>query len=92
MSKHRRAESGRLRKKTQEHQLMDRLEWEFEFPPRMSHGVMNVVTETFFDNREIGADQVDYTRLSIKEGPGNSMEELRKVLVKLTRELMGNEN
>jgi len=87
-SEHRRAEYRRLRKKTQEHEFIDRLEGEFEFSPRESRGVLDVVTEMFFDNREIGAGQVDYTCVSAEEGPGKSMEELKKVRVKLTRDLV----
>lgn len=87
-SEHRRAEYGRLRKKTQEHGFIDRLEREFEFSPRESRGVLDVVMEMFFDNREIGAGQVEYTCVSGEEGPGKSMDELRKVQVKLTRDLV----
>lgn len=87
-SVHRRAEYGRLRKKTQEHEFIDRLEREFEFSPRESRGVLDVVTEMFFDNREIGAGQVEYTCVSAEEGPGKSMDELTKVRVKLTRDLV----
>jgi hypothetical protein len=87
-SEHRRAEYGRLRKKTQEHEFVDRLEREFEFSPRVSRGVLDVVGEMFFDNREIGAGQVEYTCVSAEEGPGKSMDELQKVRVKLTRDLV----
>jgi len=87
-SVHRRSTYGRLRKKTQEHEFVDRLEREFEFSPRESRGVLDVVTEMFFDNREIGAGQVEYTCVSAEEGPGKSMEELTKVRVKLTRDLV----
>jgi hypothetical protein len=91
-SEDRRAEYGRLRKKTQEHEFIDRMEREFEFSPRVSRGVLDVVTEMFFDNREIGAGQVDYTCVSAEEGPGKSMEELKKVRVKLTRALVSDED
>jgi hypothetical protein len=87
-SVHRRAAYGRLRKKTREHEFIDRLEREFEFSPRESRGVLDVVTEMFFDNREIGAGQMEYTCVSAGEGPGKSMEELAKVRVKLTRDLV----
>jgi hypothetical protein len=87
-----RAEYGRLRKKTQEHEFVDRLEREFEFFPRMSRGVLDVVTEMFFDNREIGAGQVDYTCVSAEEGPGKTMDDLKKVRVKLTRDLASDED
>lgn len=91
-SEHRRAEYGRLRKKTQEREFIDRLEREFEFSPRVSRGVLDVVGEMFFDNREIGAGQVDYTCVSVEEGPGKTMEELKKVRVKLTRDLVSDED
>ena len=77
-SEHRRAEYGRLRKKTEEHEFLDRLEREFEFSPRLSRGVLEVVAEMFFDSRELGAGQVDYTCVSAEEGPGKAMEELEK--------------
>jgi hypothetical protein len=91
-SRHRQAEYGRLRKKTHEHEFVDRLEQEFNFSPRESRGVLEVVTEMFFDNREIGAGQVDYTCVSAEEGSGKSMEELKKVRVKLTRDLVSDED
>jgi len=53
---------------------------------------LDVVTEMFFDNREIGAGQVDYTCVSAEEGPGKPMEELQKVRVKLTRDLVSDED
>lgn len=87
-SVHREAEYDRLRKKTREHEFVDRLEREFEFSPRESRGVLEVVEEMFFKNREIGAGQIEYTCVSAEEGPGKSMEELKKVRVKLTKELM----
>jgi hypothetical protein len=91
-SEHRRAEYGRLRKKTQEHEFVDRLEREFEFSPRVSRGVLDVVGEMFFDNREIGAGQVEYTCVSAEEGSGKTMEDLKKVRVKLTRDLVSDED
>lgn len=91
-SKHRQAEYLRRRKKTQEHEFVERLEREFEFSPRVSRGVLDVVTEMFFDNRELGAGQVDYTCVSAEEGPGKPMEELQKVRVKLTRALVSDED
>src|SRR5512140_618630 len=91
-SEHRRAAYGRLRKKTQEHEFVDRLEREFEFSPRVSRGVLEVVSELFFENRELGAGQVDYTCVSAEEGPGKSMQELKKVRVKLTRDLVSDQD
>jgi hypothetical protein len=91
-SEHRRAAYGRLRKKTQEHEFVDRLEREFEFSPRLSRGVLEVVSELFFENRELGAGQVDYTCVSAEEGPGKPMEELKKVRVKLTRDLVSDQD
>lgn len=87
-SRHRQAEFDRLRKKTREHEFVDHLEREFEFSPRESRGVLEVVAEVFFDNREIGASQIEYTCVSAEEGPGKSLDELKKVRVKLTKELM----
>jgi len=87
-SLHRQSEYDRLGKKTREFEFIDRLEREFEFSPRESRGVLEVVGEMFFGNREIGAGQIEYTCVSSEEGPGKTMEELKKVRVKLTRELM----
>lgn len=87
-SRHRQAEFNRLRKKTREHEFVDHLEREFEFSPRESRGVLEVVAEVFFDNREIGAGQIEYTCVSAEEGPGKSLDELKKVRVKLTKQLM----
>jgi hypothetical protein len=86
-STHRRAEYTRLRKKTREHEFVDRLEREFEFSPRESRGVLEVVEELFFDNREMRSGQVEYTCVSAEEGSGKSMDEMRKVRVKLTKDL-----
>ncbi len=91
-SEHREAAYGRLRKKTQEHEFIDRLEREFEFSPRLSRGVLEVVAELFFENRELGAGQIDYTCVSAEEGPGKPMEELKKVRVKLTRDLVSDQD
>jgi len=88
-SVHRQAEYNRLRKKTREHEFVERLEREFEFSPRESRGVLEVVGETFFDNREMGAGEMGYTCASAEEGPGKSMEGLKKVQVRLTREVSG---
>lgn len=84
---HRQAEYNRLRKKTQEHAFVEKLEREFELSPRESRGVLEVVEEMFFENREIGAGQIEYTCVSSEEGPGKTIEEVKKVRVKLTREL-----
>lgn len=84
---HREAEYNRLKKKTEEHEFVDRLEREFEFSPRVSRGVLEVVEEMFFENREIGSGQIEYTCVSSEEGAGKTMEEMKKVRVKLTREL-----
>jgi hypothetical protein len=86
-SLHREAEYSRLRKKTREYEFVDRLEREFELSPRESRGVLEVVEEMFFENREIGSGQIEYTCVSAAEGPGKTLEELKKVRVKLTREL-----
>ncbi|HLF20043.1 MAG TPA: DUF1670 domain-containing protein [Bacteroidota bacterium] len=87
ISEHRQAEYDRLAKKTREHEFVDRLEREFEFSPRESCGVLEVVEEMFFDNREIGAGQIEYTCVSAEEGSGKPMDELKKTRVKLTKEL-----
>lgn len=91
---HREAEYNRLKKKTEGHEFVDRLEREFEFSPRVSRGVLEVVEEMFFsrrdgfpENREIGSGQIEYTCVSSEEGAGKTMEEMKKVRVKLTREL-----
>lgn len=81
---HREAEYNRLKKKTEEHEFVDRLEREFEFSPRVSRGVLEVVEEMFFENREIGSGQIEYTCVSSEEGAGKTMEEMKKVRVKLT--------
>ena len=86
-SRHRQAEYERLGKKTREYELVDRLEREFELSPRESRGVLEVVEEVFFDNREMSAGQIEYTCVSLEEGPGRSMEEMKKIRVKLTKEL-----
>ena len=88
-SVHRQAEYNRLRKKTREHEFVERLEREFEFSPRESRGVLEVVGETFFDNREMGAGEMGYVCASAEEGPGKSMEGLKKIQVRLTREESG---
>jgi hypothetical protein len=84
---HRQAEYNRLKKKTREHEFIDKLEREFEFSRRISRGVLEVVEEMFFDNREIGAGQIEYTCVSASEGPGKAIDEMKKVRVKLTKEL-----
>jgi len=86
-SEYRQAEYTRLKKKTREHEFVDKLEREFEFSRRVSRGVLEVVEEMFFDNREIGAGQIEYTCVHASEGPGKTLDELKKVRVKLTKEL-----
>jgi len=86
---HREAEYNRLKKKTEEHEFVERLEREFEFSPRVSRGVLEIVEEMFFENREIGSGQIEYTCVSSEEGAGKTMEEMKKVRVKLTGELTG---
>ena len=88
-SKQRRAEYNRLKKKTREYEFVDRLEREFELSPRESRGVLEVVEEMFFENREISAGQIEYTCVSAMEGHGKPLGELKKVRVRLTRELTG---
>jgi hypothetical protein len=86
-SEHRKREYVRLQRKTPEEEFVGRLRQEFELSPRLSRGVLEVVAETFFDKREIRVGQVRYTAVSREEGPGKSMEDLRKVSVVLTREV-----
>ncbi|MCX6142822.1 MAG: DUF1670 domain-containing protein [Ignavibacteriales bacterium] len=86
-SVHRQAEYNRLRKKSREHEFVGRLEREFEFSPRVSRGVLEIVGETFFDNREMGSGEIEYTCASSVEGPGKSISDLKKVQVKLMRDL-----
>ncbi|MEK6572262.1 MAG: DUF1670 domain-containing protein [Bacteroidota bacterium] len=84
-SVHRQREYGRLRKKTKEHQFIERLEREFELSPRESRGVLEVVEETFFDKQELQCGHVEYICVHAEEGAGKSLEEMRKVRVVLTR-------
>ena len=86
-SSHRAAEYGRLRKKTPEREFVEALERDFEMSPRESRGVLEVVQETFFDKRELGRGQVEYTAVHADEGPGKAMEALRKVRLILTKEM-----
>ena len=86
-SAHRRAEYDRLGKKTREREFVEALEGEFELSPRESRGVLELVGETFFGNREVRTGQVEYTAVRSNEGSGKSMEELRKVRVILTRDV-----
>jgi hypothetical protein len=91
-SKHRQAEYNRLRKKTRENEFVEKLEREFEFSRRVSRGVLEVVEEMFFDNREIGAGQIEYTCVSASEGPGKTIDEMKKVGIKLTKELTSDQD
>lgn len=86
-SRHRGSEYKRLRQKTLEEAFTDRLSREFEFSPCVRRGVLDVVGEMFFDNRELGAGQIDYTCVSAEEGPGKEMGELKKIRVRLSREV-----
>ena len=86
-SAHRRAEYDRLGKKTREREFVEALEGEFELSPRESRGVLELVGETFFGNREVRTGQVEYTAVRSNEGSGKSMEELRKVqILRMTEE------
>jgi hypothetical protein len=49
--------------------------------------VLEVVEEVFFDNREMSGGEIEYTCVSAEEGPGRSMEELKKIRVRLTKDL-----
>lgn len=86
-SVNRRAEYERLRKKTKANEFVKTLRQEFELSPRASRGILDVVQETFFDNKEIRPGQIEYTAVRSDEGPGKPVEEMVKVRVILTRDL-----
>jgi hypothetical protein len=86
-SEHRRAEYKRLEQKTREEGFIESLHREFELSPRESHGVLELVSEQFFDNRERRDGQIEYVGVSAEEGAGKTIEEMKKVRILLTREL-----
>jgi len=88
-SPHRRNEYGRLGKKTKDREFVETLENEFELSPRASDGILGVVKDVFFDNREKHEGQIEYTAVRSEEGAGKPMEKMRKVRIILTREAAG---
>ena len=86
-SEHRRAEYKRLEQKTREEGFIEALHREFELSPRESRGVLELVSEQFFDNRERRDGQIEYVGVSAEEGAGKTIEEMKKVRILLTREL-----
>ena len=86
-SEHHRAEYKRLEQKTREGGFIESLHREFELSPRESRGVLELVSEQFFDNRERRDGQIEYVGVSAEEGAGKTIEEMKKVCILLTREL-----
>lgn len=83
----RRAEYERLSKKTKANEFVKTLRKEFELSPRASRGILDVVQETFFDNKEIRPGKIEYTAVRSDEGSGKPVEEMLKERVILTRKL-----
>lgn len=84
-SEHRKAEYGRLRKKTKEHQFVETLRWEYELSPRESSGILETAKEILLTSPEVRSDgQLQYTCVRKEEGAGKNMEEMKKVSVLLT--------
>ena len=84
-SQHRKAEYGRLRKKTREHQFVATLRGEFELSPRASVGILETAKEILLASLEdMGTGQIQYTCVRREEGAGKTMEEMKKVSVLLT--------
>ena len=71
-SVHRRADYGRLGKKTREREFVEALRQECELSLRESRGVLELVGEMFFGNREVRTGQMVYTAVSDEEGPGGA--------------------
>jgi hypothetical protein len=74
-----------LGRKTREREFVEALEQEFELSPRESRGVLELVGETFFGNREVRREKEQYTAIRVEEGAGKPMVDLCKVRVVLTR-------
>lgn len=87
-SEHRRAEYKRLAQKTREEGFIESLQREFELSPRESRGILELVSEQFFDNRERRDGQIEYVGVSAEEGAGKTIEEMKKVRIVLTKELL----
>jgi len=90
-SRYRRAEYYRLRKKTKQEEFVEALHREFEMSPRVSRGVLEMVEGMFFDKRTVGEGQLSYIAVSSIEGAGKSIEEMQKVQVILTRDVVSDE-
>lgn len=90
-SQHRLAEYRRLKKKTKQEEFVESLHREFEMSPRVSRGVLELVEGMFFDKRTVGEGQISYTAVSSAEGAGKSIEEMQKIQVILTREVVSDE-
>jgi len=84
-SEHRKAEYGRLRKKTREHQFVEMLRCEYELSPKESVGILETAQEILLRSPEVKSDgQVRYTCVRKEEGAGKKLEEMKKVSVLLT--------
>jgi len=59
--------------------------------PRVSRGVLELVEGMFFDKRTVGDGQISYTAISSAEGAGKTIEEMKKVQVILTRDVVSDE-
>lgn len=82
----RQAEYERLGEKTRARQFVQTLEDEFEFSPRESRGIYDVVEEMFVRQEVLREGQIRYVAVGAKEGSGPPMSELKKVTVILTRD------
>ena len=84
-SHHRKAEYGRLRKKTREHEFVETLRWEYELSPKESLGILETAKEILVTSVEVRSDgQVRYTCVQKEEGAGKKIEEMKKVAVLLS--------
>jgi len=90
-SRYRRAEYHRLKKKTKQEEFVEALHREFEMSTRVSRGVLELVEGMFFDKRTVGDGQISYTGISSAEGGGKAIEEMKKVQVILTRDVVSDE-
>jgi predicted RNA-binding protein YlqC (UPF0109 family) len=85
-NKHREAEYQRLGEKTQGHRFVETLECEFEFSPRESRGIYDLVEEMFLEQGELREGRIRYVAVRADEGSGSPMSKLKKVTVVLTRD------
>ena len=86
-SEHRRAEYKRLEQKTREEGFIETLHREFELSPRESRGVLELVSEQFFNNPERREGQIKYVGVSAEEGAGKTIGAMKKVQIILTKDL-----